>query len=162
MKNIFFILLLLPLITFAQERGSLTIGKITVSYDRMEQSDDTTYYFIDDTLIASEHGNASFLYKNDQATFEAHDTNGDGELDAFLRLDSDAMVTEITGEGASVFERNEPKEFESKSFSSNQDNDDLVGDLSSIKIPKYYNWKLYGLIVLLIGGGTWWYRKKKI
>lgn len=168
MKKIIFTLLLTPVLLFAQESSSLTIGDRTIEYERSSQFDGSTYYYIGTDLVASEHDGVSLVYESDAVVLEAHDTDNDGTPDTFLEIDTAGEVKSVTGQGSEAFVRPETIEFVellegegSGSFAAAPDNADLVGSLDSIKIPKYHNWKLYGLIIVLIGGGVWWYRKKR-
>ena len=168
MKKILFALLLLPLLTFAQEGGELTIGERTVAYTNSTENELGTYYYADDSLVASVHEKVSLVYENDIAVLEAHDTNGDGTLDAFLSLDSEGEVTEMTGEGASIFERPETVEFadlmaaDGGGSEVSDSDEDLVGDLDSITIPGNHNYTFYIFTVIFIGVAYWWYRRKKV
>ncbi len=167
MKRIIFTILLLPLLTFAQTDGELTIGSKTVSYDTTTEVNGGMLYYQGDDLVASTHGKVALVYQEGQAVLEAHDTNDDGVFDAFLTLDSEGAVTKMEGEGASVFTRPEVVEFadlrayeEKESAAANEE--DLVGSLDSITIPGYHNYLLYVFIALLISGGYWYYRKRKL
>ena len=171
MKTLLFIFLMLPLLTFAQMGGELTVGERAVVYDEMTDFDGVEYYYKDNGLAASKHGNAWLVYEKDIVVYEAHDTDDDGNPDVFFTIDSNENVVEIVGESAAQFERPEVIEFsdllneisnvEGEAFYEG-DVEDLVGDLSSIKIPKYHNYTLYVFILIFLGGGYWWYRKKKV
>ncbi len=168
MKKYLLILLLAPLLTFAQVEGELVVGENIVTYDRMVETDTSTMYFSADDMVASKIDGITMLYEYGRATLEAHDTDNDGTLDVFLTLDKFDQIKSATGTGVSVFERPAIVSFDelrtladSEAQVDAQPSDDLVGSVSSIKIPRYHNWKLYVAIVLLAGGGFWWYRKRK-
>ena len=165
MKKIFFTILLLPLLSFAQEGGEITIGEQTVVYDQMEVTEAATYYYSENNLVASEHGAISFVYENDAAVLEAHDTDGDGTLDAFIKLSADAQEVEVTGAGANAFQTEEPVEFadlvaERGGSEAAAPTDSLVENIDAIKIPSYHNWKLYIITVIFIAAAYWWHRRK--
>ncbi len=160
-------MLLLPLLTFAQADGELTIGDKSVSYDTTTEVSGGMLYYQGEDLVASTLGKVALVYQDGQAVLEAHDTNDDGVLDTFLTLDREGAVTKMEGEGSSVFTRPEVVEFadlrayeEKESAAANED--DPVGSLDSITIPSYHNYTLYVFILFLIGGGYWYYRKRKL
>lgn len=162
MKKIFFGILLLPLVTLAQA-GELNIGESRVYYDSSSSTEAGTLYYQSDNLVASEHGGITLVYENDVVVLEAHDTDGDGKLDAFLELNDDE-VTSMTGEGASVFERPETVEFEellAEGGSEAATQDDLVGSLDSITIPGGGGFPWWIILLLAIGGGYWFYKKRQ-
>lgn len=166
MKKVIFIVVLMPLFALAQG-GELVVGERTVSYDSSTSTDAGTLYYAGDNMVASENGAVMLVFENDQLILEAHDTNGDGVLDAFLTLDSSDEVVSMTGEGASVFERPEVKEFSElmaergAGSAGAPDEQDLVGSVDSISIPRYQNYTLYLWLVLIAGGGYWYYRKRQ-
>lgn len=166
MKQIFILLMFLPFIAFAQV-GEVVVGDMTVSYDTEVQKEGGTLYYFEDLLVASVHDGVTLVYENELAVLEAHDTDDDGTLDAYLTLDENGEVSATVGPGAAFFERPAPVEFdellgeEIGGDGSAAGNQDLVGSLDSITIPKYHNWLLYGFIALLVaGGGFWWHRKR--
>lgn len=172
MRKLIFVLLLLPLVTLAQAGGELTVGEQTITYDSQVKSEAGVLYFLGDDLVASEQGVVTLVYENDEVVLEAHDTDGDGQLDAFIALDGQGEVVEITGDRADAFVRPEVVEFTDllkrseevgggSGASTSSTDEDLVGDLDSITIPRYHNYVQWALFILLVGGGVWWYRKKK-
>ncbi len=166
MKLFLFTLLLLPVLTFAQEGGQVTIGDRTVAYDSSEVRDGNAYYFNGADLVASEHPGSAFVYVNDQAVLEAHDTTGDGSVDTFVSLDTNGQQTSVTGEGVDKFTKGEPTEFADlvaeKGGSEAAAQDDLVGSLDRITIPGggIPAWT-YILWIVILGGGYWLYKKRK-
>lgn len=165
MKKIFLLLLLLPVVTIAQG-GDLEVNGETFLYDSIVEKDTLSLYYQGETLVASTHEGITLIYKNDQVVLEAHDTDKNGELDAFLTLDSNGEVMKIEGRGAEIFERPEIVEVDeliaSGGGSEAAAQEDLVGSLDSIKIPGG-GVPLATIILWLaiIGGGYWFYRKKK-
>ena len=139
MKKLFLLTLLLPLLTFAQTESNLVIGSTPVQYDSKTETVEGTYYYRNESLVASEHEGISIVYEFESAVLEAHDTDGDGVLDTFLKLDKFNEIKSVEGSGVSEFERPESVEF-SNLLEDDTDNneaatqEDLVGDLSSIKI----------------------------
>lgn len=162
MKKIILILALFPVFLFA-EGGVLTVGEETVSYDTVFPTETGTLYYSDETLVASEHDAVTLIYKDDIAVLEAHDTDSDGNLDTFITLDSNGNTTNISGPGADTFTRPETVEFSTLLADRGADNtqEDLVGNLDSIDIPRYHNYTLYVILILLSVGGFWWYRRKR-
>lgn len=165
MKKIFLLLLLLPVVALAQG-GELEVGGETFLYDSIVEKDALSLYYQGETLVASTHEGITLVYKDDQVVLEAHDTEGNGELDTFLTLDSNGEVVKIEGDGAEAFERPEIVELNeliaNGGGSEAAAQEDLVGSLDSIKIPG--GGIPFGTIVLwltIVGGGYWFYRKKK-
>jgi len=109
MKKIFLTILLLPLVSLAQA-GNLVVGDKNVAYDSVSEKEVATLYYQGETLVASESDGVVVVYENDQVVLEAHDTDGDGELDAFLTLGNDGEVMKTEGDGAEVFRRPETVE----------------------------------------------------
>ena len=112
MRFLFLLIFLIPLTLNAQSAGTITIGERTVNYDSMIESGGSNLYYQDDTLVASEHGSSAFVYENDVAVLEAHDTDGDGSYDTFLTLDASGEMLGVTGSGADRFTRAEPTTLE--------------------------------------------------
>lgn len=169
MKKVIFAILLFPIFVFAQE--TLKVGERTVSYDARSETEVGVLYYQGDVLVASEHEAVTLVYENEQLVLEAHDTDGDGTLDAFVTFDADEAVVEIAGEGATVFERPEVKELaelmvaEGEGGAGSADapaEEDLVGSLDSIKIPgQGIPMMTIILWLAIIGGGYWYYRKRQ-
>jgi hypothetical protein len=166
MKQLFIVCLLAPCLAFAQA-GEVVVGDLTVQYDAVVEKNDVLLYYSADTLVLSEHESTTLVYKNDELVLEAHDTDGDGVLDAYLTVDQSGEVSAMTGPGVTFFERAAPVEFNELLSQEVVDGGgdteaDLVGSLDSITIPKYHNWLLYGFgALVVVGGGVWVYRKKK-
>ena len=117
--------------------------------------------------MASESDGVTLVYENDGVILEAHDTDGDGKLDAFLTLDNNEEVTSIIGEGAGAFERPEVVEFEDlvaeEGGSEAAAEEDLVGSLDSITIPgSGLPWLPIIIVLLAAVGGYRFYKKRKM
>ena len=165
MKKIFLTILLLPLVSLAQA-GELNVGDKNVAYDSVSEKEAVTLYYQGETLVASESDGVTLVYENDVLALEAHDTDGDGKLDAFLTLDSNEEVTSMTGEGVSAFERPETVEFEdliAEGGSEAAAEEDLVGSLDSITIPgSGLPWLPIIIVLLAAVGGYRFYKKRKM
>jgi len=170
MRILIFTILLLPLMTFAQEGGILQIGGTSVNYTSQLEAEGAILYYQDDTLVASEHGGISLVYENDKVVLEGHDTDGDGAPDTFLTLDQNEEIAEVEGLSADKFERVVTTDFDPGSSgidspSAAAQDADLVGSIDRITIPggglPWFVWLLVALL-LAAGGGYWWYRTRKI
>lgn len=160
-----FVVMLLPMLTLAQG-GELTVGERTVTYDASIITETGILYYQGDEMVASEREGMTLLYEDSMPILEAHDTNNDGTLDTFVTLDANEDMVEVTGEGAEMFTRPEAVEFAvlqevGGGEAAAHDEEDLVGSLDSITIPKYQNYALYAWVLILAGGGYWYYRRKK-
>lgn len=167
MKKILITLLLFPLLTFAQTGGELSVGEQTITYDTSTEIDSGVLFYLEDVLVASEHGVVMLVYQDDQVVLEAHDISGDGEYDTFLTLNEAGEVTKMEGEGVSAFERPEPVEFDDLLAESGgageagTPDEDLVGSLDSITIPgsgKAFWFPIF-LVISIVAG--WWYFRGK-
>lgn len=163
-------MLLVPVLSFAQDGGELLAGEQMVVYDNATTTDAGTLFYQDNNLVASEHQGVTLLYQDDQVTLEAHDMNGDGALDAFLTLNAEGEVVDITGEGASVFERPDTVEFAellareggAGEASATDEEEDLVGSLDSITIPDGAgSWLVPVFILVTIVAGWWYFKGRK-
>jgi hypothetical protein len=170
MKYLFFSILLLPIVSFAQSSSELVVGEQSVSYDGTTTTDTGTLYYQENTLVASEHQGVTLLYQDEQVTLEAHDTDGDGALDVFLTLGAEGEVVDTSGEGASMFERPETVEFAEFLASEGGGGfaaaptaeEDLVGSLDSITIPSGAgSWLVPVFILAAIVAGWWYFRGRK-
>jgi hypothetical protein len=61
-------MLLVPVLSFAQDGGELLVGEQTVVYDNATTTDVGTPFYQDTNLVASEHQGVTSLYQNDQVT----------------------------------------------------------------------------------------------
>jgi len=168
MKQFLLFLLFVPFLVSAQTEKEVIVGDMVVQYDAVIEKESSVLYFLADALVLSEHDAVTLVYQKDTVVLEAHDTDGDGVLDAYLSLDENGDLSAVTGEGARLFERPEPVELselmEEGAREGKVDTSavDPVGSLDSITIPKYRNWTLYGLVLLFLGGGVWWYRRRAV
>ena len=162
MKKLLLGILVLPLLVLAEE-GELRVGGEVIAYDESSLTESGVLYYFNDELVASEHGAVLLVYKDDQVVMEAHDITGDGEFSTILTLDQSGAVVEVKGDGAEQFERPEVVELEellAVDGGAGAPDDDLVGDLSSITIPKYRNYTFYIMTIVLLGSAYWWHRRK--
>ncbi|MFT5037348.1 MAG: hypothetical protein ACI9VM_000927 [Candidatus Azotimanducaceae bacterium] len=173
MRFLILTIALLPLMTFAQEGGTLQIGSASISYDRQSVVDTSVLYYKGTALVASTHDanndgviDGWLQYQDDFLTVEAHDTIGDGEPDAFVYLDQNEVVTTIEG-SPSAWEKPDVVQFNPEGSDSSGSEasaapDDLVGSLDAIKIPG--GGLPFGTILvwlLILGGGGYWYYSKR-
>lgn len=159
-------LILAPVTVFG---ASLLLGEGgTVSYDTTHDTDGGVLYYENDLLVASAHdtdGDSThdfwLTYSNDIAILEAHDTDGDGTPDAFFELDTDERVIREYGSGIETYERPDVVSFDER-ITAEQEESDLVGDLSSITIPGgglgWFTWIV--LLGILTGVGYWWFKRR--
>jgi len=168
MKRLFIVLLAVPLLVSAQTGGETTVGDMVVQYDSSAEKDSGVLYYASDSLVLSEHDGVTLVYQDGTVVLEAHDTDDDGTLDAYLTLDENGEVLAMAGPGVAFFERPSTVEFEELlgvemiTNDSTASNQDLVGSLDAITIPRYHNWSLYVVgLLFLIGGGFWWTRRTK-
>lgn len=167
MKKILLTLLMFPLLVSAQA-GELVLGEMTVEYETVVEKDSSTLYFVGDEMVVSDHGDLWVVYKDGEDILEAYDTTHDGEPDTFITLSSTGEVMGVTGFGADRFTIPEVVEFdellsemeEGGSEASTLEDEDLVGSLGSIKIPKYHNYGFYAFTIIFITAAYWWYRRK--
>jgi hypothetical protein len=160
MRFLLLTILLLPAIVSAQGE-SLIVGDRTIQYDNVHEGETAKLFYQGETMVASEHADITIVYENDRAVLQAFDTDDDGTLDAFVELDNEANIESVTGPGADTFARPETVEFEASLESDETDEEDLVGSLDSITIPRHgLPWFLI-LLLLVIGGFGYWYLKLK-
>lgn len=101
-------ILLFPGLSFAQ--GQLLIGSETVEYTESLVTEGVRLYFVDGTVVASEHDTDAngvadvwLVYEADHVRLEGHDTNGDGEPDTLLSIDSAGNITGFSGLAADKY-----------------------------------------------------------
>jgi len=99
------------MMVFAQA-GEVVVGEKTIAYDSFSENENSVYYYLGDSLVVSQHDKVWLVYENDFAVLEAHDTDNDGELDVFLKLDKNENIIAVTGKKAPSFERPDSVEFE--------------------------------------------------
>ena len=174
MKYLIFTILLFPVLALAQETQTFSMGDMEFKYTESTEVDSVVYYYNGDAMLLSEHdldgdddADLWIMYKDDEVILEAHDTNDNNVSDTYFVIGGDNSVKEIYGENVENFERPEILSFEelTGSEASGQQvttQEDLVGDLDSIKIPggDSNTWIIF-LILILGGGGYWWYSKKQ-
>ncbi|MCD5381524.1 MAG: hypothetical protein LR008_03040, partial [Candidatus Pacebacteria bacterium] len=156
-----------PLLASAQA-GELIFGEMIVEYESVVEKDGVALYYQGESMVVSDHGDLWVVYKGDEEVLEAYDTTNDGRPDTYVTLNSAGEVEEIVGAGADSFSAPAVIEFsellkeveeEGGVEEASVPEDDLVGDLDSIKIPKYHNYGFYVFTIVFIAGAYWWYRR---
>jgi hypothetical protein len=131
----------------------------------VHEGETVTLYYEGETLVASEQPGLTQVFRDDRAVLQAIDTTGDGTPDTFLTLDTEANITDVTGVGADQFTDPEPADFDEllaeAGGGSAAAEEDLVGPLDSIDIPKSGGFPWWIILLLLIGGGGYWFYRKK-
>lgn len=104
-----------------------------------------------------------FVYEDDVVVRESYDTTGDGEPDLVLAVNANGEITELSGESAVQFERQETAVFTPEQIDIDfSGGEDLVGDLSDISIKEEDNSWIFFVLLFLVGGALYvfWQRQK--
>lgn len=104
-----------------------------------------------------------FVYEDDVVVRESYDTTGNGEPDLVLAINENGEITELSGESAVQFERQETTVFTPEPIDIDfSGGEDLVGDLSDISIKEEDNSWIFFVLLFLVGGALYvfWQRQK--
>lgn len=160
-------ILFIPAALFAE---TLSLGEGgTVTYNTSKEVENTLLYYQNDVLVASAHDtdiNNRFdvwiTYRNEEAFLEAHDTDGNDTPDTFFELTQNEKVSRMYGSGATSFEKPKEVTFDSRIAQSDETNEeDLVGDLSSITLPGDGSGFIWLVIILAGAAGVYWWKYRR-
>lgn len=174
MRYILLTILFFPSIALASIAGEVTVGDRVITHDSFYiEPNGVQSFYQGGVLVVTTHDldqndvlDLWLVYESDQVVYEGHDSDGNGEPDRFIALDTGEIVVAQTGTIAVEWERPEIVEFpdliaatESEEIDASSD---LVGSLDRITIPHNdLPWITVILWLGVFGGGFWWYKKRK-
>lgn len=160
-----FIFLVLPLAVSAQT-GTSTVESVEIDGGVLHYSGDSTTA---GTLVESWHDtdgdgeyDAWFVYEDEVVVQESYDTTGDGAADLVLDVNQNAEITKLSGASAATYEAPDAKPFTPEKIDISAGSD-LVGDLSDIElVESTSNSWIFFVLLFLVGGALYlfWQRQK--